>query len=299
MSVSERDYKIYLFTILKLKATKPYQIEDVLHNAKFKMNVRSSLNDNMMEASYKKIFNFDIIVWLYENGCGNLETLNKAFHTFLSKNVLSDKEFNLFINNEARLPYNNIIEAIIFLKNHCKIGNYKNCLYRIQLQYNMGEINDEGETYFHYLLKQKNTKNTKNCCHNSHFNFYDKINPLSKKYIFNSIDYGVISVNSQDNDGNTILHCALNNEDFVKYNFINDIVFHIPFNHKTLKIKNKKNETPIDLLKNKKVQIGSQIACYGKTIKDIVFRDAKTIDKEKEFFLISSKNKCNVVVITE
>jgi hypothetical protein len=233
-----------LFALVKKKGTQIDELRQIINEHNIPIDVRNQLGETLIENSCKNTDNFVIVNWLYENGCGNIEDLNNAFHNLLfmcpKKNI--KQMYDWFLEHGAKinipsntkhyksvdLPFEQIgihrlIGKIWFntTKYHTFYFHYLNTYYDIT------EKDKYGNTYLHYLAYFGYVRNT--------------TNPLKKEYLFQK----KVDINAQNIEGNTALHirCV---DLYLNSNSLSVIGF--PQNSETLLIKNNKGETPLDMV---------------------------------------------------
>ena len=94
-----------LFALVKKKKTQIGELQKIMDENDIPIDVRNQLRETLIENSCKNTDNLEIVSWLYENGCGTLEDLHKAFHNLLfmcpKKNI--KKMYDCFLEHGAKI----------------------------------------------------------------------------------------------------------------------------------------------------------------------------------------------------
>ena len=233
-----------LFALVKKKRTQIGELQKIMDENNIPINVRNQLGETLIENSCKNTDNLEIISWLFDNGCGTLEDLHKAFHNllFMCPKKKIKNLYDWFLENGAKimppkleklrkssiLPFEQIEIHRLIGKIWFDTDKYNNFyFFYLDTHYDITEKDKYGNTYLHYLAYFGYIRNT--------------TNPLKKGYLFqNKVD-----VNAQNIEGNTALHIRCTD----LYLFTNNLeIIDFPCNSETLLIKNNKGETPLDIV---------------------------------------------------
>ena len=255
LTPEQKKYRKELFKLVKKKRTTPNEIKNLLNISEIPITIRNQIGENMFLNSIKSTDNFELLKWLHINGC------NEDFDKYTKQDTL-DKALSNLVHMCPKKKIKDIFYWLLDIGAEIKCDNYKEELAEEVNKYTFlfdiddinkskiigdyliekGYINykDENNNNILQIIMQKITYPNKSCSYNLQKNL---------KYI---------DINWQNNDGNTLFHTIFNNYDlFSDYKFYNNILIFlkdiIKYVDIDIKIKNKKDETVLDLfIKNNK-----------------------------------------------
>lgn len=225
-----------LFALVKKNTTKPEQIDAILKEYDLPITIENQIKENMIFNCAKSSTNVNLLEWLYNNGCpikdrNNSDGVETCFEYAISyspyHSTNTRKMLQWFQDKGHGLNKMTLKEwqELMFSRNN------PNYLTWIDMNYDILELDENGNTYFHNLMMYKyasilhlsiipfHNKNNKKFLQSQKDKYdldnkdhkYSKYFYQRNKYFYKFRDTHV-DINAQNYDGDTAAHFAIRHQ---------------------------------------------------------------------------------------